>query len=434
MNADYVQLADKYGCPFYIYEESAIRTQLERLRRALPDFRVLYSVKTNPHAPILRFMALNGVGADAASAGEVERAAAAGMPAEQILYSAPGKGGEQLRRALGRCRVTADSYTELTRLDELAGRFAVAAGVAAMRNDKLPVGLRINPDFSFGAGEFAAAAPGLSSKFGVDEESLAEKKEFFQGLKHIRPAGVHVFLRSQVLNAEALAASFAAVFKIAARCREELGWGLDFINFGGGLGIGSALERAEAGRELDLELLGRLAAELVRQYERRLPGVKLFLESGRFLVGRAGTFVTRIEDIKESRGKIHVIAPGGLSGFLRPAMLNLLAGLPGQTPGPLEPLFSGFDKHRVGLLKTGPGSTGSTGSSGPLKKVTVSGTLCTSLDVLAGEVELPDPQAGDILTVSEAGAYAATLSPFAFASFDRPAELYRAADGRISAE
>lgn len=422
MTADHVELSAKYGYPFYIYEESAIRAQLERLRQTLPDFKILYSVKTNPHPAILRFMAENGVGADAASAGEVERAAAAGMPREQILFSAPGKSPAQLRQSLGRCLITADSYTELERLDELAGQYAQDAGVAMAGSGKLPVGLRINPDFSFSTGEFAAPTAGVSSKFGVDEESLAGRKEFFQNLKRLRPAGIHVFLRSQVLSAEAIAASFAAVFKIAARCREELGWELGFINFGGGLGIGSALEQKEAGQDLDLALLGRLVADLVQAYKKRLPGVELFLESGRFLVGRAGTFVTRIEDIKESRGKTHVIAPGGLNGFLRPSVLNLLASLPGQVAGPLEPLFSGFDKHRVSL----PGKTGKP------RLVTVSGVLCTSLDVLARDVELPDPQIGDILTVSEAGAYAATLSTFAFASFERPAELYRAANGSIS--
>ena len=65
------------------------------------------------------------------------------------------------------------------------------------------------------------------------------------------------------------------------------------------------------------------------------------------------------------------------------------------------------------------------------KRVTVCGSLCTSLDVLARDALLPDPKVSDVVTVRNAGAYAASLSPFAFASFPRPVELFRRRDGGI---
>lgn len=407
----YSDLVNAHGYPLYVYEETSLATQLGLLRKSLPDFTVLYSVKTCPHPAICRFMAENGVGADAASGYEVQRALKAGIVPERILYSAPGKSMKDLEGSLGKCLIIADSYLELSRLD------LVSEGLAA-GNSKLRVGLRINPDMSFGIGEYPAPGPGVASKFGVDEESLAEQTSFFRSLHHIRPVGIHVFLRSQVLNHTAIASSFEKAFSIALFCRETLGWEISFINFGGGFGIHSALSLGG----LNMDALAAEIGNLVKAYKPRLPGAEFFLESGRFLVGQAGTFVTRIEDIKESRGKTFVIAPGCLNGFLRPAVAELLAGLPCEAKGPLEPLFSNRATHQVKLSEN---------QDGALKSVTVCGNLCTALDAVAKDVMLPSPKVGDILTISNAGAYGASLSPFAFGSFPRPLELYRTRQGDI---
>jgi diaminopimelate decarboxylase len=408
----YSELVRRYGYPFYLYEEESVAGQLALLRRTFPDFRVLYSIKTNPHPAVCAFLAEQGTGADAASSYEVRKALDAGFLPDRIYYSAPGKTPAQLADALGKCQIIADSYQELSRLDQLAGERKGDAG------GKILVGLRVNPDFSFGPGEFPEIRKGVGSKFGVDEESLPGRKSFFRSLKHIRPAGIHVFLRSQVLSHVSIAASFEAAFRAARLCVEELDWDIRFINFGGGIGISSA------GPELDADGLRDAVGDLVSRYAGSLPGCELLLESGRFLVGKGGTFISKIEDIKESRGTTYAIVPGGLSGFLRPSVLSLLQGLPCEVRGPLEPLFSNFGAHAVSL----PENHGA-----ERKRVTVCGSLCTSLDVLAADALLPDPKVGDIVAVRNAGAYAATLSPFAFASFPRPVELFRRQNGEIAA-
>lgn len=405
----YSDLAGIFGYPFYIYEENSIAARLTLLREIFPGFEVLYSVKTNPHPAILRFMAANGAGADAASANEVNAAFAAGFRQDMIFYSAPGKTDEQLDETFGKCPITADSYGELARLDALGAR----------RESAMPVGLRINPDISLGMGEFPEVCPGVSMKFGEDEETLLPRKEFCNGLNHARPSGIHVFLRSQVRNAHSIAATLEAVFKIALRCRQELGWDIHFVNFGSGLGI----PYGDGTPALDTGALRDAVGDMVGRYSGQLPGCRLLLESGRFLVGTAGTFVSRIVDIKESRGRTYCITPGGLSGFLRPSVMSLLNALPFPVQGPLEPLFSNEGAHEVRLPEK---------DSGALKTVTVCGNLCTALDVMAKDVELPSPEVGDIVAVNNAGAYSASLSPFAFASFPRPVELYRNCDGAVT--
>jgi len=404
------ELLTKYGYPLYLYEETRVAAQLARLQASLPDFGVLYSVKTNPHPAICRFMSNNGTGADAASGAEVDHALAAGFPADKIYYSAPGKSGKDLRSAFGSCVLTADSYHEL----ELINALAAEAGRVE------PVGLRINPAIAFGAGPFPELLPGAAAKFGVDEEGLAERKAFIDSLTNIRVCGFHVFLRSQVLSHSVLLAYCRHIFSLARSWAGIFGHGPEFINFGGGFGIACG----EWKTPLDLDSMGAELKILVREHKTFLPNnLSLFIESGRFLVAEAGIFITRIEDVKESRGTCYVIAPGGLNGFLRPAVMALLGGLPAAVSGPLEPLYSNASAHIVSLHE---------GNGRTKKKVSVVGNLCTTLDLIAKDILLPEPKVGDILLISNAGAYSATLSPYAFAGFPRPLELYRDSKGQIA--
>jgi diaminopimelate decarboxylase len=406
------ELAAKYGCPAYLYEETRIAAQLARLWTALPDFGVLYSVKTNPHPAVCRFMNAGGVGADAASAFEVERARAAGFPADKIYYSAPGKSDKDLRSAFGSCVLTADSYNELERINALA---AEAGRVES-------VGLRVNPGIAFGAGPCPELLPGAAAKFGVDEEGLAGRAQFIAGLKNIRLRGFHVYLRSQVLSHDVLLAYCRHIFSLARVWNGIFGAGPDFVNFGGGFGVACG----EWQVPLDLDALGAALRPLVAEHRAfQSKGAELFIESGRFLVAEAGTFITRVEDVKESRGVCFVIAPGGLNAFLRPALTTLLGALPATVKGPLEPLYSNASAHAVSL----PGGAGR-----PEKKVSVVGNLCTALDLIAKDILLPEPRPGDILLVGNAGAYGATLSPSGFSGFPPPLELYRDGAGRIVQE
>lgn len=413
---NFSRLAEQYGVPFFIYDESVIAAQWRLLNEALPGFTILYSIKTNPHLDICRFMRERGAGIDAASAGEVQKALVAGFMPRDIFYSAPGKSESALYFGMDSSVMVVDSYGELERLDLLA----------AESGRVLDVGLRINPDMAFSPDAWPEVLPGVSAKFGVDEESLEDRREYFRALSNLRIRGIHVFLRSQVLSHQAIVHSFRHIFTLARRCGEYFGQDLDFINFGGGFGVAigdwrSPLDVTALGAELRL-LAGREKASLPE-------GIRLYVESGRFLVGKAGLFVTRVEDVKLSRGVTWVIVPGVLNGFFRPALMNMLNGMPGDPlppPPPMEPLYSNASAHRVSL----PDVEGREGR--PVRKVTVAGCLCTSLDILARDILLPGPRVGDILTVDNAGAYGATLSPYAFAGFERPAELYVDEEGLVT--
>ena len=87
--------------PCYLYDETMVRQHVEALKRALPQADILYSVKANNCAPLLRTLAALGLGADAASAREVELAGAGGIRPADVVDCGPGEGGGELA---GSCR------------------------------------------------------------------------------------------------------------------------------------------------------------------------------------------------------------------------------------------------------------------------------------------------------------------------------------------
>ncbi|HIV99916.1 MAG TPA: diaminopimelate decarboxylase [Candidatus Desulfovibrio intestinipullorum] len=400
-----MQLAEELGTPLYVYEKDAILAQLARLKRTFPGVTILYSLKCNPFEPVCRLLAGRTCGFDAASPGEVHKALASGQTPDNILYSAPGKSLDDLQRTFDRCTLIADSLSELHRLNALAS----AAGKI------LTVGLRISPSLALGPGARPDIVQALPDKFGVDEERLPELAREFQSLTSLHLAGLHVHVRSQVLSAQALTAIFTHVARLARFWVQELHRPLAFLNLGGGLGIPNALEEG-----LDLDELGcqtgRLVASLQDLCRQESGGpLRLFVESGRFLVGRAGSFVTRITDVKTSRGTTFACAPGLMNHYLRICLARLMNDLPlpDNFAGPLEPLWSGPGLALPLVL----------GAPAPVQRVTLCGTLCTAQDIALRDVLLPGILPGNLLVFPNAGAYAAALSPHGFAGHEAHGEV-----------
>lgn len=102
--------------PCFIYEKEEIVRRCGLLKAALPDVQFLYSVKANPFDPVVRTIAGEGFGSDAASSDEVQKSIRAGVPIDRIFYSAPGKTDFDIRSSLGFCVFIADSIGEVSRI------------------------------------------------------------------------------------------------------------------------------------------------------------------------------------------------------------------------------------------------------------------------------------------------------------------------------
>lgn len=220
-------LAARYGTPLYVYRASVIRRQALRLQRAFPDFALLYSMKCNPLPGICSLLAELGTGFDCCSGREVLAASETGLPCDRIFYSAPGKTRQEIISSLGKSIVFADSWSEL----ELINSIGAARGIV------IEAGLRVSPAISLGMGTKPAVLNAMPDKFGVPEEDLPARSEWLASLKNIRLAGLHVYMRSQVLDAGALSAVFAHTAAIARLLHACPGFTLRYVNFGGGFGI-----------------------------------------------------------------------------------------------------------------------------------------------------------------------------------------------------
>ncbi len=382
---------------FYLYDESAILEHTGRLLEDLPGVEFLYSVKANPAPAVLKAVFSQGFGADAASLAEVERSAELGLPPEKICYSAPGKTEADIAAALPKAILVADSLGEVERIQ-------AASAEADMR---ARIGIRINPDFSFGGG---AGGP---SKFGMDTDQAFAALPRWAELPNVEVVGLHVHLRSQELRADILEGYYRDMLGLARQFERALGRPLDFLNLGSGIGIPYAPDDTP----LDTAALGKVTGEL----RRALPSTRILVEVGRYAVGLAGTFVTKVLDRKVSHGETFLILKNTLNGFMRPSLARMVMGHT-DSPTATEPPFPAPDAFRFLPLSA---------HGGEEEIVTLVGSLCTAADIIAKNISLPRLEAGDGIAVTHAGSYAATLTPTAFSSQVPPAELFLTADGQV---
>ena len=392
---------------FYIYDEKIIDRQIKILSEKMSHFEFIYSVKTNPYKPIVNFIASKGLGADAASAQEVMIAKEAGLSYDKVLYSSPGKTRTDIEKTIDKSIIIADSYNELALIND----------VARQRNLHINIGLRVNPDYIMDVGK------GASSKFGVDEETLVTQKDFISNLSNVKIVGIHVHLSSQILDYSLLYGYYEKIFDLAIFCKETMDWELEFINFGGGIGVAYSTLND---KPLNIEKLSNQSENLIKNFKDKL-NLRLIIETGRFVICEAGQYVTQIVDKKESRGTKYLIVENGLNGFLRPSIAQLLTAYTpeGSKLKGSEPLFTSKDAFDFTIID---------GNESNLEKLSIVGNLCTATDIMAKDIMLPKAEIGDIVVVSKAGSYSYSLSPILFASQPLPLQFYMDINGDILRE
>jgi diaminopimelate decarboxylase len=384
------KLANQYGTPLFVYDRQVLDQKWDLLRETLPaEFSICYSVKANPNRTILQHFLAKGAGLEIASGGEFCQALSAGCAPENILFAGPGKSESELELVLSRNigEIHLESVRETERVETLAAKLGVQARVA----------LRVNPSGEAEGG--AMRMGGRSAPFGVDEEILDEVLDRVVECPHLKFRGIHIFAGTQILDATILAVQYRKGIEIALRVAKRIGRSLHTLDFGGGLGIPyfsheSELDMGQLKQELNVLM------ENVRK-EGALADTRFLVEPGRYLVGDCGIYVSRISDIKVSRGKKYLIIDGGMHHHLA-ASGNL-----GQT-----------------IKRNYPVAILNKMNSTDCETVDVVGPLCTPLDVLARGVSLPKADVGDCIGVFQSGAYGRSASPLSFLSHPSPPEVW----------
>ncbi|MCY4726972.1 pyridoxal-dependent decarboxylase, exosortase A system-associated [Nocardioides sp. STR2] len=384
------RLAARVGStPFFAYDRGLLTARVAEVRAALPDDLDLgYAVKANPMPALVQHLAGLVDTLDVASAGEMAVALDTGTPAERITFAGPGKTDDELRRAVAAgVLVEVESEGEARRLGTVARALGLAARAA----------IRVNPDFAVkGSGMRMGGGP---QQFGVDAEAVPALMDRLAGIG-MELEGFHVFAGSQNLHAPILAEAQERTVDLVLQLAKYAAGPVRYVNLGGGFGI----PYFEKDHPLDLDAVGanlrRLCAERLRPV---LGEARIGVELGRYLVGEAGVYVTRVVDRKVSRGVTYLVVDGGMHHQLA------ASGNFGQVIRRNYPITADV--------------AGAADPEGEREEVTVVGSLCTPLDVLGDKVRLPSADVGDLLVVHQAGAYGLTASPTAFLGHPAPAEV-----------
>ena len=357
-------IAAAEGTPLYVYSARTLRDRYREIDEAFAGYphALHYALKANSTLAIARLLRELGSAVDANSVWEIEVARRAGFEASQIVFTGVGKSPEELERAvaLGLKAINVESAGELARLEAIAARLGRVARVA----------VRVNPDID--AKSHPHISTGLKiNKFGVPLDDARALVQTLPGRPALKLVAMHVHVGSQITSIDPLrrAAATAADFSLEL---QQQGFGLEYVDLGGGLGVsydGSAVPAAA-------DYVAALVGEVKRT------SLPIVLEPGRAIAAPAGALLARVVDVKARTAESHfVIIDAGMTELLRPA------------------LYSAF--HRIE-----PVSGAETGDC----HYEIVGPVCESSDVVGRDRLLPRLAAGDLVAIRDAGAYGSVMA------------------------
>ncbi|MEE9434327.1 MAG: pyridoxal-dependent decarboxylase, exosortase A system-associated [Sphingorhabdus sp.] len=370
-------LAEEAGdTPLFIYSRELLAARVAELRSAMPDrLAIHYAMKGNPFGPLLEYMNTLVDGFDLASGGEMELALAAGVDPAQMSFAGPGKRDRELEAAITR-RVTLNLESE--------GEAARALAISDRLGVRPKLAVRVNPSFDLkGSG---MKMGGGAKQFGVDAERVpALIKEIVAAGADWR--GLHIYAGSQALKADAIIEMQAATLALAADIADKAGAAPAHVNLGGGFGI----PYFPGDKSFDLNAVGGALERAFSALPDVIAETDFCIELGRYLVGEAGVYLTRIVDRKVSHGETFLITDGGLHHQLA-ASGNFGTVIRRNYPVAIASRFDAALEEVASVV----------------------GCLCTPLDMLSNRAHLPRAEVGDLVAIFCAGAYGASASPANF--------------------
>lgn len=358
------RVAEAVGTPVYVYSRATLARHARVFREALsilPEVHLAFAVKANPNLAVLRVLQREGYGADVVSAGEMHRALAAGMAAEDIVFSGVGKTGEELAEALeagiGQFNLESEEEgIELTRIAAARGTTAVAA-------------LRVNPDVEAGTHEKISTGK-AENKFGVPYDRAEAMYARLSALDGLRMRGLAVHIGSQLGNLEPLRRAFTRMGEMLARLRAA-GLEVTHMDLGGGLGVPYRAEE----RFPSPEEYAAMIADVTRDW-----GVTLMFEPGRVIAGNAGVLITRVIRVKQGIAHPFVVVDAAMNDLARPALYDAWHDFAAVRP------------------------------NGRKMVANIVGPICETSDTFAMAREIDEVADGDLAIFRTTGAYGATMA------------------------
>ncbi|MBH62397.1 MAG: diaminopimelate decarboxylase [Alphaproteobacteria bacterium] len=359
------RIAAEIGTPLFCYSTATLQHHYRVFTEAFSgvDAAFCYAVKANANLAVIRTLAEMGAGADVVSAGELERALAAGVAPAQIVFSGVGKSREELSLALDKNigQFNVESSAELDLLSDIAASKGLTAQIA----------VRVNPDVDADTHEKISTGR-HQDKFGIPWPAAREDYARAKVLPGIEVVGVAAHIGSQITSLAPFEAAFTKIVGIVDQLRHD-GHDIRRLDLGGGLGIPYEGETPPTPSEY-AEMVKRVTAAV---------DCELVFEPGRVIVGNAGVLVSRVLYIKESAGHTFTVLDAAMNDLLRPSLYDAHHAIV-----PVRESAADTDFHPTDIV----------------------GPICESGDVFAHGRPMPPLATDDLLVIRTAGAYGAVMS------------------------
>lgn len=383
-----LKISETYATPFYVYDEKAIRANARQLVQSFswaPAFQEYFAVKATPNPHILALLKEEGFGADCSSLAELILAERAGIVGEKIMFTSNDTPAQEFVKAkeLGAI-INLDDISHIRFLEECAGIPEI-------------ISFRYNPGPLRQGGNAIIGNP-EEAKYGLTKEQIFEAYPLMQA-KGVKRFGLHTMIISNELDANYFIETAHMMFDLALELHRVLGIRMEFVNFGGGIGI----PYRPGEKAVDLQSLGQ---GVKKAYEQKIVAnglhpLKLALESGRMITGPYGYLVSTVLHRKETY-KHYIGLDACMADLMRPGMYGAYHHITvlGKEDKPLNHIYD------------------------------VTGSLCENNDKFAIDRNLPAIDIGDILVIHDAGAHGHAMG-FNYNGKLRPAELLFKPEGTV---
>lgn len=373
---DLVDLAQKYGTPLYVFDETTIRTIANEYKNAFKEYSkvsMLYAAKAFMTKAIVRILDEEGFGFDMVSGGEIYTAHTAGADMKKCLFNGNNKSFDELQMAveLGVGLISADNFLELALLNE----------VAKSNNKTVDILLRVTPGIECHTHEYIQTGH-LDSKFGFDLTQVDDAVELIvDEYKNLNLVGLHAHIGSQIFETSIYYDEVEVLLKEMGRIKEKFGIDLTHINLGGGLGIKYTEEDYPPSIYEIAEKIINSVKENAAKFNIAEP--EIHIEPGRSIIGTSGVTLYTVGSSKQvPNGRKYVAVDGGMADNPRPSLYQAIYTAEVAN----RPLDEAEDT------------------------VTIAGRFCESGDILVKDVKMPELQEGDILCFYDTGAYGYSMS------------------------
>ena len=371
-NIDFVKVVEKFGSPLYIYQADKIKSQFERLSNAFKNvekLRINYAVKALSNISILKLMKKLGSGIDTVSIQEVKLGIKAGFNSNRIIFTPNGVNISEIEEVskLG-VQINIDN---LSILESFGNKYP-----------KTPVCIRINPHVMAG-GNSNISVGHIDSKFGISIHQIPHLMRIVKNT-NMNINGVHMHTGSDILDIDVFLHASEILFDTAKNFKN-----LEFIDFGSGFKVPYKIGDIETNIDELGEKLSLKFNSFCKDYGKNLT---LAFEPGKFLVSEAGSFIAKVNVIKQTTSTVFAQIESGFNHLIRPM------------------LYGSY--HEIYNLSN---------PNGRERFYSVVGYICET-DTFGSNRKISEIKEGDYLLFKNAGAYCQSMASN-YNSRYRPAEV-----------